>query len=91
MRIHLINLSKNELSNLEYIKNINENHPKLFKFINNETVTHRISNKNTLNSQVFQNYFGNNNLVINNYDQPYMSNELKNIINNINSFLSCFD
>ena len=91
LRIHLINLSKNELSNLEYIKNINENHPKLFKFINNETVSHRINNKNTINSEVFQNYFGNNNLVINNYDQQYMSNELKNIINNLNSFLSCFD
>lgn len=91
LRIHLVNLSKNELSNLEYIKNINESHPKLFKFINNETVSHRINNKNYTNSAVFQNYFGNNNLVINNYDQQYMSNELKNIINNLNSYLSCFD
>ena len=91
LRIHLVNLSKNELSNLEYIKNINESHPKLFKFINNDTVSHRINNKNMINSEVFQNYFGNNNLVINNYDQQYMSNELKNIINNLNSFLSCFD
>ena len=91
LRIHLINLSKNELSNLEYIKQINENYPKLFKFINNETVSHRINNKNTTNSEAFQNYFGNNNLVINNYDQQYMSNELKNIINNLNSYLSCFD
>ena len=91
LRIHLVNLSKNELSNLEYIKNISENHPKLFQFINNETVSHHINNKNTINSEVFQNYFGNNNLVINNYDQQYMSNKLKNIINNLNSFLSCFD
>ena len=91
LRIHLVNLSKNELSNLEYIKKINENYPKLFKFINNETVSHRINNKNTTNSEAFQNYFGNNNLVINNYDQQYMSNELKNIINNLNSYLSCFD
>ena len=91
LRIHLVNLSKNELSNLEYIKQINENYPKLFKFINNETVSHRINNKNTTNSEAFQNYFGNNNLVINNYDQQYMSNELKNIINNLNSYLSCFD
>ena len=91
LRIHLVNLSKNELSNLEYIKNINELYPKLFKFINNETVSHRINNKNTTNSEAFQNYFGNNNLVINNYDQQYMSNELKNIINNLNSYLSCFD
>ena len=91
LRIHLVNLSKNELSNLEYIKNINETHPKLFKFINNETVSHRINNKNSSNSVAFQNYFGNNNLVINNYDLQYMSNELKNIINNLNSYLSCFD
>jgi hypothetical protein len=86
LRIHLFNLSKNELSNLEYIKQINENYPKLFKFINNETISHRINNKNTTNSEAFQNYFGNNNLVINNYDQQYMSNELKNIINNLNSY-----
>ena len=91
LRIHIVNLSKNELSNLEYIKNINENHPKLFKFINNETVLHRINNKNISNLEVFQNYFGNNNLVINNYEQQYMSNDLKNIINNLNSFLSFFD
>ena len=91
LRIHIVNLSKNELSNLEYIKNINKNYPKLFKFINNETVSHRINNKNTINIEAFQNYFGNNNLVINNYDQQYMSNELKNIINNLNSYLSCFD
>ena len=69
LRIHLVNLSKNELSNLKYIKKINENYPKLFKFINNETISHRINNKNTTNSEAFQNYFGNNNLVINNYDQ----------------------
>ena len=91
LRIHLINLSKNELSNLEYIKNINETYPKLFKFINNDSVSHRISNKNNTNSEVFQNYFGNNNLVINNYDKQYMSPEIKNIINNLNSYLSCYD
>jgi hypothetical protein len=91
LRIHLINLSKNELSNLEYIRNINEAHPKLFKFIDNETVVHKINNKNATNSEVFRNYFGNNNLVINNYDQQYMMNDLKNIINNLNSLLSCFD
>ena len=91
LRIHLINLSKNELSNLEFIKNINNAHPKLFQFIDNETVVHRINNKNQSNSEVFQNYFGNNNLVINNYDQQYISNDLKNVINNLNSFLSCFD
>ena len=91
LRIHLFNLSKNELSNLEYIKNINESYPKLFKFINNETVSHRINNKNMTNYEAFLNYFGNNNLVINNYDQQYISNELKNIINNLNSYLSCFD
>ena len=91
LRIHLINLSKNELSNLEYIKNINETHPQLFEFIDNETVVHRMNNKNPTNVEVFRNYFGNNNLVINNYDQQYMMNDLKNIINNLNSFLSCFD
>lgn len=91
LRIHLINLSKNELSNLEFIKNINDVHPKLFQFIDNETVVHRINNKNQSNPEVFQNYFGNNNLVINNYDHQYMSNDLKNVINNLNSFLSCFD
>ena len=92
LRIHLVNLSKNELSNLEYIKNINESFPKLFKFIDNDPVSHRINNsKNSSNSGVFQNYFGNINLVINNYDQQYISNELKNIINNLNSYLSCFD
>jgi hypothetical protein len=91
LRIHLINLSKNELSNLEYIKNINELYPKLFKFINNDSVSHRINNKYNINSEVFQNYFGNNNLVINNYDKQYMTIDLKNIINNLNSYLSCFD
>ena len=91
LRIHIVNLSKNELSNLEYIKNINETYPKLFKFINNETVSHHINSKNTTNQATFQNYFGNNNLVINNYDLQYVSNELKNIINNLNSYLSCFD
>ena len=91
LRIHIVNLSKNELSNLEYIKNINETYPKLFKFINNETISHHISNKNNTNPAAFQNYFGNNNLVINNYDSQYISNELKNIINNLNSYLSCFD
>ena len=91
LRIHLINLSKNELSNLEYIRNINETYPNLFKFVNNDTLAHRINGKNSNNSEEFQNYFGNNNLVINNYDQQFMSNDLKNIINNLNSFLSCYD
>ena len=91
LNIHLVNLSKNELSNLEYIKNINESFPKLFQFIDNDPVSHRINSKNSLNSGVFQNYFGNINLVINNYDQQYMTIELKNIINNLNSYLSCFD
>ena len=72
LRIHIVNLSKNELSNLEYIKNINETYPKLFKFINNETISHHISNKNNTNQASFQNYFGNNNLVINNYDSKYI-------------------
>ena len=91
LRIHIVNLSKNELSNLESMKRINESYPKLFKFINNETVSHRINTKSSINSEVFQNYFGNSNLVINNYDNQYMTSELKNIINNLNSFLSCFD
>ena len=43
------------------------------------------------NSEVFQNYLANSNLVINNYDNQYMTQELKNIINNLNSYLSCFD
>ena len=91
LRIHIVNLSKNELSNLENIKRINEKYPKLFKFINNEAVSHRINQKNYANNDVFQNYFGNSNLIINNYDNQYISQELKNIINNMNSFLSCFD
>jgi hypothetical protein len=91
LRIHIVNLSKNELSNLETIKRINESYPKLFKFINNETISHHLGQKNNNNYEVFQNYFGNSNLVINNYDTQYMTNELKNIINNLNSFLSCFD
>ena len=91
LRIHIVNLSKNELSNLESIKYINSTYPKLFKFINNETVSHRMNQKSTNNSEVFQNYFGNSNLVINNYDNQYMTQELKNIINNLNSYLSSFD
>ena len=50
LRIHLINLSKNELSNLEYIKNTNKAHPQLFEFI--------------YKSEVFKNDFGYNNLVL---------------------------
>ena len=46
LRIHIVNLSKNELSNLESIKRINESYPKMFKFINNETISHRIISKN---------------------------------------------
>ena len=91
LRIHIVNLSKNELSNLESIKYINSTYPKLFKFINNETVYHRMNQKSANNSEVFQNYFGNSNLVINNYDNQYMTQELKNIINNLNSYLSSFD
>ena len=91
LRIHILNLSKNELSNLESIKYINSTNPKLFKFINNETVSHRMNQKSANNSEVFQNYFGNSNLVINNYDNQYMTQELKNIINNLNSYLSSFD
>ena len=91
LRIHIVNLSKNELSNLESIKYINSTYPKLFKFINNETVSHRMNQKSANNSEVFQNYFGNSNLVINNYDNQYMTQELKNIINNLNSYLSSFD
>ena len=91
LRIHIINLSKNELSNLESIKYINSTYPNLFKFINNETVSHRMNQKSANNSEVFQNYFGNLNLVINNYDNQYMTQELKNIINNLNSYLSSFD
>ena len=91
LRIHIVNLSKNELSNLESIKRINESYPKMFKFINNETISHRIISKNSNNCEVFQNYLGNSNLVINNYDNQYMTQELKNIINNLNSYLSCFD
>ena len=91
LRIHIVNLSKNELSNLEGIKYINSTYPKLFKFINNETVSHRMNQKSANNSEVFQNYFGNSNLVINNYDNQYMTQELKNIINNLNSYLSSFD
>ena len=91
LRIHIVNLSKNELSNLESIKYINSTYPKLFKFINNETVSHRMNQKSVNNSEVFQNYFGNSNLVINNYDNQYMTQELKNIINNLNSYLSSFD
>ena len=91
LRIHIVNLSKNELSNLESIKYINSTYPKLFKFINNETVSHRMNQKSANNSEVFQNYFGNLNLVINNYDNQYMTQELKNIINNLNSYLSSFD
>ena len=91
LRIHIVNLSKNELSNLESIKYINFTYPKLFKFINNETVSHRMNQKSANNSEVFQNYFGNSNLVINNYDNQYMTQELKNIINNLNSYLSSFD
>ena len=91
LRIHILNLSKNELSNLESIKYINSTYPKLFKFINNETVSHRMNQKSANNSEVFQNYFGNSNLVINNYDNQYMTQELKNIINNLNSYLSSFD
>ena len=91
LRIHIVNLSKNELSNLESIKKIHESYPKLFKFINNETISHRIFPKNSNNSDVFHNYLGNSNLVINNYDNQYMTQEIKNIINNLNSYLSCFD
>ena len=91
LHIHIVNLSKNELSNLESIKRINESFPKFFKFINNETISHRIFPKNSNNSDVFQNYLGNSNLVINNYDNQYMTQELKNIINNLNSYLSCFN
>ena len=91
LRIHIVNLSKNELSNLESIKYINSTYPNLFKFINNETVSHRMNQKSANNSEVFQNYFGNSNLVINNYDNQYMTQELKNIINNLNSYLSSFD
>ena len=91
LRIHIVNLSKNELSNLESIKYINSTYPKLFKFINNETVSHRMNQKSANNSEVFKNYFGNSNLVINNYDNQYMTQELKNIINNLNSYLSSFD
>ena len=91
LRIHIVNLSKNEISNLEGIKYINSTYPKLFKFINNETVSHRMNQKSVNNSEVFQNYFGNSNLVINNYDNQYMTQELKNIINNLNSYLSSFD
>ena len=91
LRIHIVNLSKNELSNLESMKHVNSLYPKLFKFINNETVSHRMNQKNSNNSEIFQNYFGNSNLVINNYDNQYMTQELKNIINNLNSYLSCFD
>ena len=91
LRIHIVNLSKNELSNLESIKYINSTYPKLLKFINNETVSHRMNQKSANNSEVFQNYFGNSNLVINNYDNQYMTQELKNIINNLNSYLSSFD
>ena len=91
LRIHIVNLSKNELSNLESIKYINSTYPKLFKFINNETVSHRMNQKSVNNSEAFQNYFGNSNLVINNYDNQYMTQELKNIINNLNSYLSSFD
>ena len=91
LRIHIVNLSKNELSNLESIKYINSTYPKLFKFINNETVSHRMNQKSANNSEVFQNYFGNSNLVINNYDNQYMTQELKNIVNNLNSYLSSFD
>ena len=91
LHIHIVNLSKNELSCLESIKRINEYYPNLFKFINNETISHRIISKNGSNSEVFQNYLANSNLVINNYDNQYMTQELKNIINNLNSYLSCFD
>ena len=91
LHIHIVNLSKNELSCLESIKRINEYYPNLFKFINNETISHRIISKNGNNSEVFQNYLANSNLVINNYDNQYMTQELKNIINNLNSYLSCFD
>jgi len=91
LHIHIVNLSKNELSCIESIKRINEYYPNLFKFINNETISHRIISKNCSNSEVFQNYLANSNLVINNYDNQYMTQELKNIINNLNSYLSCFD
>ena len=91
LHIHIVNLSKNELSCLESIKRINEYYPNLFKFINNETISHRIISKNSSNSEVFQNYLANSNLIINNYDNQYMTQELKNIINNLNSYLSCFD
>ena len=91
LHIHIVNLSKNELSCIESIKRINEYYPNLFKFINNETISHRIISKNSSNSEVFQNYLANSNLVINNYDNQYMTQELKNIINNLNSYLSCFD
>ena len=91
LRIHIVNFSKNDLSNLESIKRVNESFPKLFKFINNETISHRIIPKSSNNSEVFQNYLGNSNLIINNYDNQYMTQELKNIINNLNSYLSCFD
>ena len=91
LHIHIVNLSKNELSCLESIKRLNEYYPNLFKFINNETISHRIISKNGSNSEVFQNYLANSNLVINNYDNQYMTQELKNIINNLNSYLSCFD
>ena len=91
LHIHIVNLSKNELSNLESIKRIYELFPKLFKFINNETISHRTIPKNSNNSDVFQNYLGNSNLVINNYENQYLTQELKNIINNLNSYLSCFD
>ena len=91
LHIHIVNLSKNELSCIESIKRINEYYPNLFKFINNETISHRIISKNGSNSEVFQNYLANSNLVINNYDNQYMTQELKNIINNLNSYLSCFD
>ena len=91
LHIHIVNLSKNELSCLESIKRLNEYYPNLFKFINNETISHRIFSKNSNNSEVFHNYLANSNLVINNYDNQYMTQELKNIINNLNSYLSCFD
>ena len=90
LRIHLTNLSKNELSNLENIKNISEKNPKLFKFIDNEKITHK-SNKTSLNQENFINYFGNNFLVVNNYDLQYLTTELKNITDNLNSYVSCFD
>lgn len=97
LRIHMLNLTKNELSNYKHIKRLNALFPMLYSLIGNDSSTDANNYNNTLKNNCFSESkhpsyanYPSNNLIINNYDtkSELVKAQLKTMNTSYSSFTS---